>query len=151
MRASFILGLLGGIIGLSPVTAPASAADLQRSYDASIYGVSAPADPSICEEPWVLNYIAKRFAWAEQNTWQRGFVINTLLNPRLSYVSGTAPARILAEHCTADAVMTDGTTRDVYYIVEKGMGLASIGDGVTFCVLGLDPWRVYDADCRTVR
>ena len=51
----------------------------------------------------------------------------------------------------ADAVMTNGDYRVVYYTIEHGVGFAGIGSSVDFCVLGLDPWHVHDGACRTVR
>jgi len=149
MWARLVFGLLGGAIALATAQAPAAAADLY--YDPAVYAEAQPDNPTACEKDWVLNRIKSRFAWAERNTWHRGFVIDSLVNPKHRYVAGTAPARVLHDHCAAEAIMTNGMTRRVYYIVEEGMGFASIGDGVDFCVLGLDPWRVYDADCRTMR
>jgi hypothetical protein len=36
-------------------------------------------------------------------------------------------------------------------VVERGMGLASVGDNVEFCVSGFDRWNVYDNGCRILR
>ena len=51
----------------------------------------------------------------------------------------------------ADATMTNGVPHTVFYAIEFGQGFASIGNYVNFCVLGLDPWHIYDEACRTVR
>lgn len=104
-----------------------------------------------CSSNRTLNNIAERFAWAEAQTWHRGFVIEALENPRLRYNVFNGPSMIAHTHCLADALMTDGKRWTVYYTVEEGMGFASMGTGVEFCVLGLDPWHVYDRDCRTLR
>jgi hypothetical protein len=93
----------------------------------------------------------ERFAWAERNTWQRGFVMASLENGRLSGHPYAEPGMIHREYCMADAAMTDGSLRTVYYAIEFGVGFASIGNYVDFCVLGLDPWRVHDGGCRTVQ
>ena len=104
-----------------------------------------------CADPNVRKRIAERFAWAERNTWRRGFVIASLENGRLGEHLFFEPGIIHREYCMADARMTDGTARTVYFTIEFGQGLASIGNYVDFCVLGLDPWRVHDEACRTVR
>lgn len=104
-----------------------------------------------CADPTVRSRIMERFAWAERNTWQRGFVMASLENGRLSGHPYAEPGIIHREYCMADAAMTDGTWRTVYYAIEFGVGFASIGNYVDFCVLGLDPWRVHDAGCRTVQ
>ena len=105
-----------------------------------------------CNNKRVLRQIVDRFAWAENETWHRGFVIARIEEPRLRYTIGprdlgTIPHR----HCVARAVMTNGRAYTLYYTTEEEMGFASIGDGVNFCIDGLDPWRVHDGFCRTVR
>jgi len=104
-----------------------------------------------CADPTVRSRIMERFAWAERNTWQRGFVMASLENGRLSNHPYNEPGIIHREYCMADAAMTDGSMRVVYYAIEFGVGFASLGNYVDFCVLGLDPWRVHDAACRTVQ
>ena len=104
-----------------------------------------------CADPNVRSRIMERFAWAERNTWQRGFVMAALENGRLSGHPFNEPGLIHREYCLADAAMTDGSLRTVYYAIEFGVGFASIGNYVDFCVLGLDPWRVHDGGCRTVQ
>jgi hypothetical protein len=104
-----------------------------------------------CADPGVRGSIMERFAWAEQNTWQRGFVMASLENGRSSNHPFFEPGLIHREYCMADSVMTSGVPHTVFYAIEFGQGFASMGNYVNFCVLGLDPWHIYDADCRTVR
>jgi hypothetical protein len=104
-----------------------------------------------CVDPMVRRRIAERFAWAERHTWHRGFVMASLENGRAGEHPFFEPGIIHREYCMADAKMTDGTARTVYFTIEFGQGLASMGSYVDFCVLGLDPWRVHDEACRTVR
>ena len=107
--------------------------------------------PPLCENPSVLKRIVSKFGWAERRTWHRGFVIDEIISPRLRYQILNGPTSIKHDHCAARAVMTDGSIRRIYYSVERGMGFASIGNNVRFCIVGLDPWRVYGAACSTVR
>jgi hypothetical protein len=104
-----------------------------------------------CADANVLGRIAERFAWAERNTWHRGFVMASLANGRYSGHPFFEPGLIRRDYCVADSLMTDGSSRTVYYAIEYGVGFASIGHYVDFCVLGLDPWHVHDEACRTVR
>ncbi|MDQ0327486.1 hypothetical protein J2R99_003355 [Rhodopseudomonas julia] len=150
MRMNRLFLALGAVLGACLAQPQAHAADLARGYDAGVYAV-APAQPTSCDQPAVLNRIMERFAWAEKNTWHRGLLIDNVVEPRLRYTDGTAPGRIMNDRCEARALMSDGTMRSVYYIVQENMGFASLGRGIDFCVLGLDPWRVYDAGCSTMR
>jgi hypothetical protein len=104
-----------------------------------------------CADADVLGRIVERFAWAERNTWHRGFVMASLGNARFSGHPYFEPGLIRRDYCMADSLMTDGSARTVYYAIEYGAGFASLGNYVDFCVLGLDPWHVHDEACRTVR
>ena len=128
--------------------AAAHAADLQAYRPGEVRAVPAIATP--CADRGVLTYIAKNFAWAERNTWHRGFVIADLDNPRFRYVFDE-PTMIPKIRCEADVVMTNGTRSTLYYEIQKGQGFASIGDRVLYCVVGLDPWHIYNEACRVVR
>ena len=113
---------------------------------------SAPATlPSACADAGALNRIVDRFAWAERTLWQRGFVIETISNPRPSGHPFAEPGLVLRDYCVAESVMTNGLVHLVYYTIEHGLGFAGVGRYVDFCVVGLDPWHVHDGDCRTVR
>ncbi len=142
--------LVGGLfaaVALVLGTATAEAADLPGPVL-----ISQPiesTDP--CADTNVLEGIASRFAWAERNTWHRGFVIASIGNGRNSGHPYFEPGIVRREYCRADSVMTNGRNHTVYYAIEFGVGFASIGNYVDFCVLGLDPWHVYDEACRTVR
>lgn len=124
-----------------------------HAADAPAYVVGAPpaAFDTPCGDAGVLGGIKGRFAYAERRTWQRGFVMDRLENPRPSGHPYAEPGLIKRDYCMADAVMTNGDIRTVYYAIEHGVGFAGIGRYVDFCVLGLDPWHVHDGSCRTVR
>ena len=54
-------------------------------------------------------------------------------------------------YCGATVILSDGHDRDIWYLIEEGMGFASIGDNVEFCVSGFDRWYVYNGRCRVLR
>ncbi len=111
----------------------------------------AAADVRACTDARMLARIAKRFAWAERHTWQRGYQIADIRNPGLRYTVFNGPSTIRHRHCRAIALMTNGARRTLFYTISAGMGLASIGNGVDFCLAGFDPWRVHGAACRSLR
>jgi hypothetical protein len=138
--------ILAGLALASAATF-ALAADLPERI-----AINAPiraADP--CSDPVVLERIMDRFAWAETKTWRRGFIMAFLGNARASGHPFHEPGLIDRRYCVADSVMTDRSSRTVFYAIEMGQGFASIGNYVDFCVLGLEPWHVHDEACRTVR
>jgi hypothetical protein len=54
-------------------------------------------------------------------------------------------------YCMATATLSDGRERSVWYLIERGVGFASVGDNVEFCVSGFDKWNVYNNSCRILR
>jgi hypothetical protein len=106
---------------------------------------------SDCADTGLLERIVDRFAWAERTHWHRGFVIETIDDPRPSGHHFAEPGTVHRDYCIADSVMTNGTVHPVYYAIERGLGFAGIGRYVDFCIPDLDPWHVHDGDCRTVR
>lgn len=138
---------IAAVLLLTLANGPAVAAD-----QLSPLVISAPiaADGS-CTVPGVLARIQHRFAFAERTLWHRGFVIDSIDNPRPSGHPYSEPGLVRRDYCVADSVMTNGGSHPVYYAIEHGLGFAGLGRNVDFCVLGLDPWHVYDGDCRTVR
>ncbi|MDA4629743.1 hypothetical protein NZA98_01200, partial [Escherichia coli] len=54
-------------------------------------------------------------------------------------------------YCQATAHLSDGRQRPVWYVVEEGLGYASIGNNVEFCVAGFDRWNVYNGSCRSLK
>ena len=126
------------------------AASAQAADPAGALVAPRQAD-AFCADPDVLSAIMSRFNWAERNTFKRGFELGALANPRPNPDPVLNVGVIPKRYCLADATMTNGRRSTAYYVVLLGQGFATIGDGLDFCILGLDPWRVHDAHCRTVR
>jgi hypothetical protein len=54
-------------------------------------------------------------------------------------------------YCTADAMISDGKIRTVHYSIIEDGGLAGMGQGVEWCVTGLDRDWAYNPRCRAAR
>lgn len=61
------------------------------------------------------------------------------------------PSPYARRYCEARAQMSDGRERRVYYAIMEHSGFVGVSWNLQACVAGVDPWRVYDANCRTVR
>jgi capsid protein len=59
-------------------------------------------------------------------------------------------APIARRYCGAKVVLSDGRSRDLWYLIESRMGFAGMGDNVEFCVSGFDRWNVYNGRCRVL-
>lgn len=144
--ARFAAVIFGAAVTLLPGTAlqrPAYAADFILDY----------VDPGICGDDRFLRTIVKRF---------RHQVTHVPNLPDVDIVEFTRiyEKRYLPEqerwpigrrYCGATVYLSDGATRPIWYLIEEGMGFASIGDNVEFCVSGFDRWYVYNGSCRILR
>jgi hypothetical protein len=65
--------------------------------------------------------------------------------------AGEYPSFIGRRYCEARAVVDEDRTSSIYYLIETHQYFAGVGAKVTFCVPEHDRWRIYDANCRTVR
>ena len=55
------------------------------------------------------------------------------------------------QYCEADVLLSDGESRDIWYLIETDQGFASYGNSVEFCVSGFDRWYVYNGNCRVLK
>jgi hypothetical protein len=105
-----------------------------------------------CSEQRVLDHMARRFVWTDEHVIQRGLRIDDITHTHQNkYAPATDTHLVGRRYCHATAWMNDGSKRQMWYLIEQGMGFAGIRDNVEFCISGLDPWHVYGAWCRSVR
>lgn len=134
------------LIGLAAL--PAAAADLGRSGDRA--GEAVAGLPA-CDDPGVLKEIVRRQHRAEADTWKNGVRIEAIRDIRQSGRVYTAPSAIAHRHCRAVADVGTARAEALIYVISDGLGFASVGRGVDFCMPSYDPWRVYGGGCRVLR
>lgn len=104
-----------------------------------------------CHDPKVLGTIKKRFNWAEDATWHRGFYLDDIERTRERIVQGTKVSSIPRRYCRAHAHLSNGKHPTLFYLIEAGQGFAGNHFNVEFCISGLDRWNEYDGSCRALR
>ena len=84
-------------------------------------------------------------------------------NPLQERAGEPLPAEpIERRYCQATALLSDHVSRTVHYVIEHPMGFAAAGECLggfspvaswraEGCVLGLDEWHVYGANCESLR
>lgn len=103
-----------------------------------------------CDQPDVLGRIAEKFAYADVHILYTGLAIKGFHGVRESAMRAGGPSLIDRRYCKATAIMSNGRRYAVVYLIESGQGFASIGWNVESCLPAFDPWRVYDAWCRSI-
>ena len=107
---------------------------------------------SACDAPGILSTIASRFHHQSLEVHDNDLVIESYTKVHQHRLEEQRKLRPIARrYCMATAHISNGHHYAVRYFIEGGMGLASIGDNVEFCVSGFDHWNVYNSYCRVAR
>ena len=104
-----------------------------------------------CHDAKVLQTIVKRFNWAEDRTWKRGFHLDDVELARERMVQKSTVSSIARRYCRGHARLTNGKHPTLYYLIEEGQGFAGNHFNVEFCLGGYDRWNEYDGSCRVLR
>ncbi|MBS3650608.1 hypothetical protein KEU06_18510 [Pseudaminobacter sp. 19-2017] len=140
-KALAIVGLISSALGWN---SSAQAADVS----VGTYVYNGP-----CAEQRFLNQIYNRFRYQVRHV--PGLPDVSILEFRdiheRRYEGDSTDWPIPRLYCGATVVLSDGDIRDMWYLVEYGMGFAGVGNNVEFCVSGFDRWYVYNGRCRVLR
>lgn len=110
-------------------------------------------DGSVCGEKWVLGRITERFSYQVKHVPNLPNVaIEEFRNIRLNrHLPQRENRPIERTYCTATVMLSNGHSRQAWYLIEGRMGFAGVGQGVEFCVSGFDRWHVYNGSCRVLK
>lgn len=136
--------MTAALVAFGTLTTPVVAADM----------IMVRVDtPGICGHSAVLGKITSRFRHQVKHVPHLPLVdIDDFYHIGESrYLPQREDRPIERRYCHAKVALSDGRSRDIYYLIEKPMGFAGVGSNVEFCVSGFDRWNVYGARCRSVR
>jgi len=114
-----------------------------------LFGPGYEGTSTPCEA--VLGWVASSFADKESTFWNSALQITGFSNVHEIAYRPWQPNTIPRRYCTATAMISDGKPRTVNYSIIEDGGFASIGDGLEFCVVGLDRNWAYNPTCRMAR
>lgn len=152
-------GLLAGLVSLTPL---ATSVNVAVAAD-PVYQV-VPDYDGVCGNKRVRNTITKRFRYQVTHVPNLPDVeimdFNNVHEHRYEGESEESP--IGRRYCGATVALSDGSHHEIWYLIEEGMGFATLLDGVgmagevrgsnvEFCVAGFDRWMVYNGRCRILR
>ncbi len=100
-----------------------------------------------CNEAWVQDAIRSAFNTHEESYWHSPLLMQDFLRIRQIGFRTNGPDFDPRRYCVARVMFNDGRARVVKYNLVDGGGFAGIGDGVKWCVVGLDRNHVYSPDC----
>lgn len=120
---------------------------------AADYVIRGGGDASACAAPRYLNKIKSRFRHQVKNVPNLPDVsiedFRDIHEHR--YIPRNEVRPIWRRYCGATVLLSDGNSRDIWYLIEGRMGFVAASSGVEFCVSGFDRWLVYNGRCRILR
>lgn len=124
---------------------------LSASAQAGWFGPDREA--RACDNPRVLKRVSSKFrTQARQVHHDKSLTITTYDRVHEHrYLDKREDRPIARRYCGADVTLSDGRERTLWYLIERKVGFAGIGDNVEFCVSGFDRWNVYNNACRILR
>lgn len=141
------------LVSSASLSSAAQAADFIRTAPAAAAPMVSRGNAGICQQQSVLKAVSYQFDYQIRHIPQLPRVsINSIGNIYQSrFEPKENPVDIARHYCGATAILSDGQSRSVWYMIEEGQGFASLGNNVEACVEGFDLWRVYNGRCRTLR
>ncbi|HEY5081683.1 MAG TPA: hypothetical protein VII91_07150 [Bauldia sp.] len=105
-----------------------------------------------CDQPSVLARVTEKFAYQDAHVVHSGIGITGIDNIREKPLRVDGAGLVHRRYCEGTAWLSNGRKAELAYLIE-GPALAtfSVGWHVESCVVGIDPWRVYDRHCRAIR
>jgi hypothetical protein len=139
------LGILFGLFVFGQAAEAANPLELNFG----LFGPQYDGRVKPCEA--ALGTITSQFQEKESTFWNSalqitayGRITETAFRP---WQSDNIPRR----YCSADVMLSDGKQRTVHYSIIEDGGFAGIGQGVEWCVTGLDRNWAYNPECRSAR
>ncbi|MCL2715191.1 MAG: hypothetical protein FWD68_11550 [Alphaproteobacteria bacterium] len=98
-----------------------------------------------------LPTVATQFWEKESSFWNSSLRITGFADVREVAFRPWQSENIPRRYCSAEAMLNDGKVRTVHFSVIEDGGFAGAGDGVEWCVVGLDRNWANGSACRAAR
>jgi hypothetical protein len=142
---------LGAALGLVFALSASNGAQAANPFELNFWLSGPRYDGRVAECQSALPTITSQFQEKESQYWNSPLVITaygriheTAFRP---WQSDNMPRRF----CSADVMLSDGKMRTVHYSIIEDGGFAGFGQGVEWCVTGLDRNWAYNPNCKAAR
>jgi hypothetical protein len=144
LRFAAVLGLLFGALSLGEARA---ANPLELNF-----WLSGPRyDGAVADCDKALPTIATQFWEKESSFWNSSLKITGFAAVHEVAFRPWQSDNIPRRFCTGEAMLTDGKMRKVHFSIVEDGGFAGYGQGVEWCVVGLDRNWAYNPACRAAK
>jgi hypothetical protein len=116
------------------------------------FGLSGPKyDGRVAECQKALGTITSQFQEKESTFWNSSLQITAYGDVHETAFRPWQSDNIPRRYCSADVMLSDGKLRTVHYSIAEDGGFAGYGQGVTWCVTGLDRNWAYNPACAAAK
>jgi hypothetical protein len=148
LLASLKKPCFGAALGLLALGQAAQAANpLELNF--GLFGPKYDGRIAECEK--ALGTITNQFWEKESTFWNSALRITAYSQVRETAFRPWQSDNIPRRYCSAEAMLSDGKLRTVHYSIIEDGGFAGYGQGVEWCVTGLDRNWAYNPQCRAAR
>ncbi len=155
MRALFkilkkpgLLVMLGVVLGLFAGERPASAAN---PFELNFWLSGPRYDGRLAPCEAALPTISYQFQEKESSFWNSALTITGFADVHETAFRPWQSDNIPRRYCSGDVMVSDGRMRHVHFSIIEDGGFASLGQGVEWCVTGLDRNWAYNPACRAAK
>ena len=147
-KKAIVAAVAGAVFGLMALAPNAQAANpLELNF-----WLSGPKyDGQLADCAAALSTISSQFQEKESTFWNSALQITGFDRVHETTFRPWASDNIPRRYCTAHAMLNDGKARQVNYSIIEDGGLAGYGQGVEWCVVGLDRDWAYNPSCRAAK
>jgi hypothetical protein len=139
------LGILFGLLAYGPAAEAANPLELN-------FWLSGPNyDGRVADCDKALPMIANQFGEKESSFWNSSLKITGFAAVHETAFRPWASDNIPRRFCTGEAMLNDGKVRKVHFSIIEDGGFAGYGQGVEWCVVGLDRNWAYNPVCRAAK
>jgi hypothetical protein len=104
-----------------------------------------------CDDSAVLSRIESVFRTTQNAYWKEDLQISDFDRVREISFRGNGTEYIPRRYCIARGHFSDNSLHTVIYDIEESQGIIGIGDGVEWCVVGLDRLFAFSPACSSLR
>ena len=139
------LGIVMGLFAFGPAAEAANPLELNFWLSGPRYdGRVAPCEAA-------LGTISTQFREKESTYWNSSLQITAFGQIHEIAFRPWQSDNIPRRYCSGDVMLNDGKPRKVHYSIIEDGGFAGFGQGVEWCVTGLDRNWAYNPNCRAAR
>ena len=104
-----------------------------------------------CDEPAILGRMQGTFRTTQNAYYKQDLQLTSFDRIKELSLRGNGTAYIPRRYCIARAYLNDQTKHTVIYQIQEDLGMIGWGQGVEWCVVGVDRDNAYNPACSVLR